>query len=149
VPLFLLNVSQFSSLHLSLTSFILPAVREGHVVHETSARHLTSHRTFSFMWGYFIQSDSIKCIAHINFILFSLQCCVKIVLGTLILEVFVSPFFAHFHVIIYNRHSKKQNHMFEYNRVKLKLNNFLCHIETEATFFPLSMLPCLDSSFYS
>jgi hypothetical protein len=39
--------------------------------------------------------------------------------------------------------------MFEYNRAKLKLNNFLCRLETEATIFPLLMLPCLDSSFYS
>lgn len=83
-----------------------------------------------------------------DFILSSLQCCVKTVLGTFILKVFVSPFCAHFHVIICNKQSKKQNHMCEYNNVKLKLNNFLCHIETEATFFPLSMLPCLDSLFY-
>jgi hypothetical protein len=39
--------------------------------------------------------------------------------------------------------------MCEYNSAKLKLNSFLCHIEIEAMFFPLSMLPCLDSSFFS
>jgi len=70
-------------------------------------------------------------------------------LGTFILIVFVSPYFAHFHVIVYNKQSKKQSQMCEYNNVELKLNNFLCRIETQATFFPLWMLPCLDSSFYS
>lgn len=84
-----------------------------------------------------------------DFILSSLQYCVKIVLGTIILKVLVSPFFVHIHVIFYNKQSKKQNQMCEYNSAKLKLNNFLCCIENEATFFPLSMLPYLDSSFYS
>jgi hypothetical protein len=42
-----------------------------------------------------------------DFIFSSLQCCVKTVFGTFIFKVFVSPFFAHFHVIIYNKQSKK------------------------------------------
>lgn len=61
---FLIECKPVNSLHPSFISFLLPAVRGGHVVHETSAYHLTSHWTFSFMWGYFVHSDSIKFTAH-------------------------------------------------------------------------------------